>query len=95
MCRQTFKHLLLIITPDSVTGLQHVPGDSGGLHRAAQGRPVGLALRPAHTAAEEDGRRPAGLCPGQSPEGSGCHEVKTETFSSLKKSPVCFYPAAN
>lgn len=37
------------------SGVQYVPGDASGLHRAAQGRPAGLALRPAHTAAEEDG----------------------------------------
>ncbi|CAG00861.1 unnamed protein product [Tetraodon nigroviridis] len=29
-----------------LSGVQHVPGDAGGLHRAEQGRPAGLALRP-------------------------------------------------
>lgn len=48
----------------SSSGLQHVSGDAGRLYPAAQRRPAGLALRPAHSAAEEDGGRPAGLRPG-------------------------------
>lgn len=56
-------------------GVQHVPGDAGGLRHGPQGGPAGLALRPAHTAAEEDGGRPAGLRPGQGPESPGRHQV--------------------
>ena len=62
----------------SSPGVQHVPGDSGGLHHAAQGRPAGLALCAAHSAAQEDGGRPAGLRPGQSPEGAGRHQVGSD-----------------
>lgn len=58
-----------------LSGVQYVPGDAGGLHPGAQGGPAGLALRAAHSAAEEDGGRPAGLGPGQSPEGAGHHKV--------------------
>lgn len=57
------------------SGVQHVPGDSGRLRHGAQRRSAGLAFRPSHPATEEDGCRPAGLSPGQSPEGPGYHKV--------------------
>ncbi len=81
-----FVSFLLLLIPRSLSGLQHVPGDSGGLHHAAPGRAAGLALRPAHSAAEEDGGRPAGLCPGQSAEGLGRHQVSSHAsiFPSKK-----------
>lgn len=56
-------------------GVQHVPGDSGGLHSGPQGRSSGLVVCPAHSAVEEDGSRPAGLRTGQSSESAGCHKV--------------------
>lgn len=59
----------------STSGVQHVPGDPGGLHYTASGGPTGLALCPAYAAAKEDGRRPTGFRSGQSPEGARCHQV--------------------
>ncbi len=59
----------------TLSGVQHVPGDSCGLHYGAQGGPAGLAVCLAHSAAEEDGSRSSGLCPGQSPKGPGYHKV--------------------
>lgn len=56
-------------------GVQHVPGDAGGFHPGPQGGPAGLALCAAHSAAEEDGRRPAGLGAGQSSESARRHTV--------------------
>lgn len=57
------------------SGVQHVPGDPGGLRHGTQGGSAGLAFCPAHSAAEEDGGRSARLGPGQSPEGPGYHKV--------------------
>lgn len=65
-----------------LSGVQHVPGNAGGLHRAAQGGFAGLALCSPHTAVKEDGRWSAGLSAGQSAESSRCHQVcpLLETF---------------
>lgn len=56
-------------------GVQYVPGDSLGLRHGPQGGPAGLAVCPAHPAAEENGCRSTRLSPGQSPEGPGYHQV--------------------
>lgn len=65
----------ITMTVHMFSGVQHVPGDSFGLHHSTQGGSAGLAFCPAHSAAEEDGGRPAGFSPGQSPEGPGYHKV--------------------
>lgn len=50
---------LFSLTAANVTaaaaGVQHVPGNAGGLRAGAPGRPTGLALRAPHSAAQEDG----------------------------------------
>lgn len=75
-----------------VSGVQHVPGNAGGLHRNSQGGFARLALRAPHTAVKEDGRWSAGLSAGQSSESSRCHQVWTLLrFVRIKTSTVLFY----
>lgn len=80
---------LTVAAAAAAAGVQHVPGDAGGLCAGAPGRPAGLALRAAHPAAQEDGSRPAGLRPGQSPEGAGHYQVESNNAFFSAHNNIC------
>lgn len=58
-----------------LSGVQHVPGDVGGLHHVTQRGASGLAVYSAHAVAEENGGRSSGVRPGQSSASSRRHQV--------------------